>query len=74
MRILTTIAKQKKIRLSERGQAGLAGARSRGNRRGWPKKIADASEIAHLRSEGHSWREITEETGISKGTVAANCF
>jgi uncharacterized protein YerC len=33
------------------------------------QKIVDASKIAHLRSEGHSWREITEETGISKGTA-----
>ena len=67
--ILATIAKQERIRLSERVQAGLARARSRGKRLGRPKKIVDASKIAHLRSEGHSWREITEETGISKGTA-----
>jgi DNA invertase Pin-like site-specific DNA recombinase len=67
--ILATIAKQERIRLSERVQAGLARARSRGKRLGRPKKIVDASKIAHLRSQGHSWREITEETGISKGTA-----
>ena len=67
--ILATIAKQERIRLSERVQAGLARARSRGKRLGRPKKIVDASQIAHLRSQGHSWREITEETGISKGTA-----
>jgi DNA invertase Pin-like site-specific DNA recombinase len=63
--ILATIAKQERIRLSERVQAGLARARSRGKRLGRPRKIVDASKIAHLRSQGHSWREITVETGIS---------
>jgi DNA invertase Pin-like site-specific DNA recombinase len=67
--ILATIAKQERIRLSERVQAGLARARSRGKRLGRPKKIVDASKIAHLRSQGRSWREITTETGISKGTA-----
>jgi len=56
-----------KIRLSERVQAGLARARGRGKRLGRPKKIVDASRIAHLRSQSHSWREIT--TGISRGTA-----
>ena len=27
------------------------------------KKIVDASKIAHLCTQGHSWRETTEETG-----------
>jgi len=67
--ILATIAKQERIRLSERVRAGLARARSRRKRLGRPRKIVDASKIAHLRSQGHSWREITEETGISKGTA-----
>jgi hypothetical protein len=38
-------------------------------RLGRPTKIVDASKIAHLRSQGHSWREITEETGIINGTA-----
>ena len=67
--ILATIAKQERIRLSERVRAGLARARGRGKRLGRPKKIVDATRIAYLRSQGHSWREITEETGISKGTA-----
>jgi DNA invertase Pin-like site-specific DNA recombinase len=67
--ILATIAKQERIRLSERVRAGLARARGRGKRLGRPKKIVDATRIVHLRSQGHSWREITEETGISKGTA-----
>ena len=47
----------------------VARARRRGKRLGWPKKIVRAAKIAHLRSQRHSWREITEETGISKGTA-----
>jgi len=62
--ILAAIAKQESIRLSERVQAGLARARNREMRLGRPKKIVDASKIAHLRLQGHSWREITEETEI----------
>jgi len=64
--ILATIAKQERIRLSERVRAGLARARSRGKRLGPPKKIVDASRIAHVRAYGHSWCEITEKTGITK--------
>ena len=30
------------------------------------KKIVDAAKIAHLCSQGHSWRETTEETGTAK--------
>jgi DNA invertase Pin-like site-specific DNA recombinase len=67
--ILARIAKQERIRLSERVRAGLARGRGRGKRLGRPKKFVDASRIAHLRLQGHSWREITEETGISKGTA-----
>jgi hypothetical protein len=44
----------------------VARARRRGKRLGWPKKIVRAAKIAHLRSQRHSWREITEETGMSK--------
>jgi hypothetical protein len=51
--ILATIAKQERIRLSERVQAGLARPQS-GKAARPAKKIVDASRIAHLRSQGHS--------------------
>jgi hypothetical protein len=38
------------------GESGSAG-----QKRSWMPQ-----ELHHLRSHGHSWREITEETGISK--------
>jgi DNA invertase Pin-like site-specific DNA recombinase len=69
--ILATIAKQERVRLSERVRAGLARARGRGKRLGRPKKIVDATGIAQLRSQGHSWREITEETETKAVTDAA---
>jgi DNA invertase Pin-like site-specific DNA recombinase len=68
--ILATIAKQKRIRLSERVQAGLARGRSRRSGYGRPKKTVDVSKIAHLRSQGHSWREITDETGQQRNCTA----
>jgi DNA invertase Pin-like site-specific DNA recombinase len=67
--ILATIAKQERIRLSGRVQAGQPAPAVRESGSAGQKKIVDASRIAHLRSRGHSWREIMEETGIRKGTA-----
>jgi DNA invertase Pin-like site-specific DNA recombinase len=66
--ILATIAKQERIRLSERVQAGLAAPAVGESGSASQKKIVDAAKIAQLRSQGHLWRESTDETGISKRT------
>ena len=55
--------------IQERVRAGLRNARAKGRRLGRPRVIVDASRIALLRSQGHSWAEIGAETGISKGTA-----
>jgi DNA invertase Pin-like site-specific DNA recombinase len=67
--ILATIAKQERIRISERVRAGLDRARSRGRRGGRPRVAVDAARIASLRNQGRSWREIVQETGVSKGSA-----
>jgi DNA invertase Pin-like site-specific DNA recombinase len=67
--ILATIAKQERIRISERVRAGLQRAQGRGRRLGRPRKIVDAARIGALRDQGLSWREIVAETGISKGSA-----
>jgi DNA invertase Pin-like site-specific DNA recombinase len=67
--ILATVAKQERIRISERVTAGLARARSKGKQLGRPKVIVDAARIADLRASGASWRDICDQTGLSKGTA-----
>jgi len=71
--ILAAVAKQERVRLSERTIAGLERAKAQGRIGGRPK--AEDSEpwlvanIARLRSHGHSIRAIAAEVGKSANTV-----
>jgi len=67
--ILATVAKQERVRLSERTKAGLALARSKGRRIGRPRLKVQAAEIARLRAQGHSLRAIGRRLGVSEGSV-----
>ena len=67
--IIATVAKQERVRISQRVRAGLDVARSKGTRLGRPRVAVDPSKIALLRAQGKSWREISAETGIGKGTA-----
>jgi DNA invertase Pin-like site-specific DNA recombinase len=67
--IMATLAKQERIRLSERTKAGLAVARSKGRRIGRPRLNVRSGEIARLRASGLSLRAIGRELGISEGSV-----
>lgn len=67
--ILAVIAKQERVRLSERTKAGLAIARSKGRQIGRPRLQVQPSEITRLRSSGLSLRAIGRELGISEGSV-----
>jgi DNA invertase Pin-like site-specific DNA recombinase len=67
--ILATIAKQERIRLSERVKSGLDRARSEGKSLGRPAAIVNRDRIAELRKEGLSQWKIGERLGISKSTV-----
>ena len=67
--ILATVAKQERVRLSERTKAGLAIARSRGKVIGRPRLQVQPSEIALLRSQGHSLRAIGRTLGVSEGSI-----
>lgn len=67
--ILATIAKQERVRLSERTKAGLAIARSKGRQLGRPRLQVQPVEIARLHSSGLSLRAIGRELGISEGSV-----
>jgi DNA invertase Pin-like site-specific DNA recombinase len=67
--ILATIAKQERIRLSERTKAGLALARARGKQIGRPRVSVEPFEIVRLRDLGYSLRTIGKRLGISEGSV-----
>jgi DNA invertase Pin-like site-specific DNA recombinase len=68
--ILATIAKQERIRLSERTTAGLERARKQGRIGGRPRAVVDRDRIAQLDEEGWTTREIGAEMGISAATVS----
>ena len=67
--IIATVAKQEHVRISQRVRAGLDVARARGTRLGRPRVVVDVVRIADLRARGRSWREITKELGVCKGTA-----
>ena len=71
--ILAAVAKQERVRLSERTIAGLQRAKAQGRVGGRPKaEDADpklAVKIGRLRSEGHSIRAIATELGKSPNTI-----
>jgi DNA invertase Pin-like site-specific DNA recombinase len=68
--ILATIAKQERIRLSERTVAGLERARKQGRIGGRPRVVTNRRKVAELRAAGKSLGEIAAEMDLSKTTVA----
>ena len=67
--ILGTVAKQERLRISERVCAGLRRALLTGTRSGRPigrpKLVFDRAKVVQLRQEGLSWRQIARRLGIS---------
>lgn len=70
--LLSTLARQEKIRLSERVRAGLEKSRTKYGRVGGRPRIGQdkINAIAKLRAQGLSLRKIAKEIGIHHGTVA----
>ncbi len=67
--ILAAIARQERIRLSERVQAGLSRARAQGKVLGRPKAAVRPERVLALRKRGMSLRQIAAETGVSAMTA-----
>jgi DNA invertase Pin-like site-specific DNA recombinase len=71
--ILSAIAKQERIRLSERVHAGLARARKRlnaeGRDLGRPRVIVNHQKVWDLRDQGFSIRKVAAALKLSHGTV-----
>ena len=67
------IAKQERLRISERVRAELSRARAQGTRSGnpvgRPKAVFDRDKVLELRKEGKSWREVARVCGAGVTTV-----
>jgi DNA invertase Pin-like site-specific DNA recombinase len=68
--ILAVIAKQERIRLSERTLAGLAKARKEGRVGGRPRVVVDRAKVEEMEEQGLTLREIAGEVGISAASVS----
>jgi DNA invertase Pin-like site-specific DNA recombinase len=67
--IFASIAEFERELIRDRVRSGLAAAKAKGKTLGRPRVAVEASRVALLRQQGRSWAEITQETGISKGTA-----
>lgn len=67
--ILAAIAKQERIRLSERVQAGLSRAKAQGKTLGRPRVVANRARVWALKDAGRSIRRISATLKLSHGTV-----
>lgn len=68
--ILAAIAKQERVRISERVVAGLRRAKREGRVGGRPKVIVSTNKIRTLAEQGLSAVQIGERLGVSRMTVA----
>jgi len=71
--LLSTIARQERIRIRERVAAGLARAAAKGRFPGRPQVKCDRDKVLALRAAGHSFGQIAKELSLAKASVARIC-
>lgn len=75
--LLASLAKQERVRISERVRAGLSRAKEYGTRSGRsigrPRAIFQRDQAIELRRKGLSWREIAKTIGVSPSTIRRTC-
>jgi DNA invertase Pin-like site-specific DNA recombinase len=67
--LMATLAKQERLRISERTKAGLQRARRAGKTLGRPRVRVDANKLRRLKERGMSLRKIAEQERLSLSTV-----
>jgi DNA invertase Pin-like site-specific DNA recombinase len=67
--LLGAISEFERSLITERVRAGIRNARNKGRRLGRPRLEVDNGRIARLRANGASLRAISEQLGISVGSV-----
>ena len=68
--IAATLAKQERLKISERTIAGLQRAKKQGRIGGRPRVVVDREKVRKLRAAGQSLGEIATALRLSKSTVA----
>lgn len=68
--IAATLAKQERLKISERTVAGLQRAKKQGRVGGRPKVVTDREQVRRMREEGKSLREISTAMGLSLTSTA----
>ena len=75
--ILGAVAKQEKVRISERVRAGLSRVRAEGTRSGRPigrpRAVFRRDEAIELRRNGLSWRQVASKLRVGMTTVRRAC-
>ncbi|MDD2711165.1 MAG: recombinase family protein [Verrucomicrobiae bacterium] len=72
--ILACIAKQERVRISERTKAGLERAKRNGAKLGRPPVTAElAGKIRELRASGKNIRAVSQALNVAVGTVCKVC-
>jgi DNA invertase Pin-like site-specific DNA recombinase len=67
--LLGAISEFERSLITERVRAGIRNARSKGRRLGRPRLEMDKARVSRLRANGASLRAISEQLGISVGSV-----
>ena len=67
--IVAAVAQLERDLIRERVNAGIRHARACGKQLGRPRRIVDREDLARLRAEGASLRQIAKELGVGYGTV-----
>ena len=67
--VIAAVAELERSLIRERVAMGIQRARKEGKTLGRPRVQVDAKRVARLRTHGHSWRQITDLLGVSKGTA-----
>lgn len=69
IRLMASLAEWERGIISERTRSALAVKRSQGVRLGRPSAEVPVHRIALMRSQGMSWKAISEATGIPRSTI-----
>jgi DNA invertase Pin-like site-specific DNA recombinase len=67
--IIGAMAEFERALIRERVRAGLRNARAKGKQIGRPRAEVTQPQVAALRAQGASWREVAKQLDVSVGTV-----
>ena len=66
---LAEIAKQERVRLSERTRAGLDRVRGEGKVLGRPRAKVSPDHVRQLRAQGLTWTAVSRQLGVARSTA-----